>query len=1364
MRTNPLILFILIVGGAIFSTIAFIQSEWFASRAQGIVSRTIPGNFGMEGGFSHFQVQFFPPGVAIARPLVSVTGVNPAKLPVGTLVAAEQLLLRFRPMQVLSGRVSIHEVRVVNGRVETSIEESKEKLKNTPPPSRLRISWEQLFQVRAEQITLENTEVVLDLPARKSKISFLAKEGALSQVADKNHSFYTLALELLNLRTDLKVNFPLPLDLESLSLKVRLEKDGLYLERFNLRRGATELDLNGRLEGEILSGTGLKLDAKMKGTSNLETLVKRNENDDELSGTVAFEGTVNADLDQWEKTLRARGALRTEDFQYGDIEIDSGKIEGDYNARTKDIHVEHALLSTTPREKKGPDQSGKGGDIEIGSFSTKLGSSAPVSIPVKLRSAHVNWLSSPVLDVLYSLDGRLTGDANLKVEFPSDERPFRLDGDVDLTMDALTLDNQKYGVPRKLTKIFVIPDLHLKGKVAVTPDKVLFPQMSVFIRESALEAKGEIRIGKKPGFDIRGEGDIDFKEVSEFIGQKASGRGELSVHVHGPAENVVMDFDSDLAGFEFIHLSFGDFKGRISYLDAEDKVEFRDLKCLKGGTAYTVGGNIVFGKKDEMNLRAEVPAGDVGDFLSIFKQITASYWWFPESLGGSMRGTVRVTGGLALDEMRIDSAVRGEGWDFYSERFREVDLRFNYDKGRYALPLVRAIKRRGTVDASLSFSEQDGLNWELDTRDFTLAEFDHVSQLSVPVRGQVSIKSVGHGKYPFIESETEASSSDVFLKSRALGDSRLVVQTRDGKSKFEGNLFGEQGVATMNYDLRDGQPSNVSIAARALDFSPILFILNSELSKDADVMASVTGEYQLSFLSGKSELGSGRARVDDYRLKKEGVRFRLDKPIELAIDRGSFQVDDATLIGDDGKIRASIRSSLGQLNGRIYGDLDLGVAEFVTAAIEKSEGRMAIDLDIGGGIKAPTLRGNGTLKHGMVRIRNLETPLEEISGRFLLRDGILELLDVDANLASGTIAAGGTIEFFQSRFPEMKLTIDLTNNKLKVYPFQYAKVRGKLAVTGSDLPYLVAGKVTVDQAISREKIANSKSPGFKTAQYSPSEMSSTGFDRPLFKLQIDVAAPGNIVVQNELVDLEAKGELRIVGTLGAPRPLGRAQAIQGKVLFKDRVFQIQSGNMEFDSPTSINPRFEVVANTEVSNRKIQMFASGRFDQYRIEFTSNPPMSDNEILTLLALGVSSDDAKRLRTTDRSAYEQGEAASLVLHSLDFNREVQNKTGIQIGVDQAVDSTIGQSIFRPRVTEQDNATAPKIVIRRDFGKRFGVSAGSTVGVGTSIQREVNAEMRVTPGFSVLGVWDSYEGATSDEVRRNSYGFDLKVQKRFK
>jgi translocation and assembly module TamB len=310
--------------------------------------------------------------------------------------------------------------------------------------------------------------------------------------------------------------------------------------------------------------------------------------------------------------------------------------------------------------------------------------------------------------------------------------------------------------------------------------------------------------------------------------------------------------------------------------------------------------------------------------------------------------------------------------------------------------------------------------------------------------------------------------------------------------------------------------------------------------------------------------------------------------------------------------------------------------------------------------------------------------------------------------------------------------------------------------------------MAVESALCRESFFSQGSMrGPKSAKYTPPPSSRRESDYPKFKLDIDVTADKGVLIQNDLFDAEAKAHVTVVNTLDTPRVVGTAEVVQGKLIFKDRVFQLQSAQVNFDSPEVINPKFNLSASTEVNDMKIQLYVTGRMDAYKVEFTSNPPMSSQDILALLAIGLSPQDMQKLKSGDRSSIEQGEAASLLLHSLDFNRDVQKKTGIQIQVDESVNTLNTTSIFRPRSADNDVSGAPRIVIKKQIGTRLDVSVGNTVG-GTANQREVNAELHVTPGLSVQGVWDTYDSSSSDltdrQLNSSSYGVDLKLQKRFK
>jgi translocation and assembly module TamB len=216
------------------------------------------------------------------------------------------------------------------------------------------------------------------------------------------------------------------------------------------------------------------------------------------------------------------------------------------------------------------------------------------------------------------------------------------------------------------------------------------------------------------------------------------------------------------------------------------------------------------------------------------------------------------------------------------------------------------------------------------------------------------------------------------------------------------------------------------------------------------------------------------------------------------------------------------------------------------------------------------------------------------------------------------------------------------------------------------------------------------------------------------------------------------------------------------VLFKDRPFIFDSVRVIFDDPYALNPKFTASAVSEVNQYKIRVVASGRANQLKVDFSSTPFLPENEIFSVLSSGSASGDVGRFKSRDRSLVSQGEAASLILHSMDFSKDVQSKTGFQFDVQEAVDTQTASSIFRPQ-NLSDNIASPKLVLKRNVGRNVVLSFGSTVGLGSESQKEVNAEYRVTPGVSMMGVWNNIEEANTRETR-TSFGLDLKIDKRFK
>lgn len=1305
------------------------------------------------------------------NPRIDALEKNAANLPPGTHIEAERMALTFRPIQILSGRISIHEVRIQNGKVRTTlvappVEQKKKRS--------MRVSWQDLFEIQAEKVVLENTSVELELPTLKSRAKFNAKTVEVEKVVDKS-TYYDVLVHLGELQAETPPNFPYPKTIDSLRLVARLGTGGLSIKEFELVREGTQAIASGEVTGDILRGSHLKADVALRLNGDLARmfafLSKGRSGGDLPQGHVGFDGRAKMELDRIPETLSATGILKGERLSYRRYRFDQAEVEGSYTAPgngndvADELIVKRAILQSREVEKKGGRQPGSGGIIEVGAFRYNLQKPTPIETTVTLKRAHLLWLGAELLEELYSLDGRVSGEAKVRFIPKSTNSLSNLQAEVDWRMEGLQIDNQRLGKDKPLNRIISLKNSALKGSVNVNAKRVRFDGMTIGMSASQLAVAGEIGLENgKTSYNLSGAGPVDLKEFGILAEVPIEGAGPLSIRVHGPAEKVYLDFDGSLQNFRYLNMNFGDFRGRVTWDEAGSQLLFRNLDCNRGRTNYRIDGNISLGTPEAMDLKAIVsPGGNVNEFLSIFSDITKSYSWFPSSLHGQMQASLRIHGGLSLSEMMVDANIGGSRWEYFGERFSKVQLHGGYDKGKYYFSNFEAVKRQGKIFGAASVDSKAVYDWRISSESLALNDIDHIASLDIPFRGVVSASSYGKGLSSNLDSKTELRLTSLILRGKRMDDSSLTIETKSGRAKVEGSGLGDRATLRALYDFTPNRESFLEVKANQFDFSPVILLLNPVLMQDEQLAGSVSGGFRLDFLTDHAETGSGQGTISQYLLKKTGTQFKLDRPYDFMIDRGSFSIPALTLVGDEGSSTLSLRSNAGNLTGTLRGNVDLSVAEFFTSAIEKADGIASLDLDIKGTVKEPKIEGSGEVKNGMLRIPGIETPIENMRGSFEMEDGVLSFDSFESDLASGRATLDGTMEFAFAKWPTMDLELGLNGNKLKFYPFQVAKVRGKLSVSGDHRPYLVGGKILVETATSREKISSARGPGLRSVQYLPPPTALSSSSIPMFKLDIAVSAPGNIFVQNELMDVEAKGDLRIVGTIENPRPLGTVTAVQGKILFKDRAFQIQNAVMEFDNPIVLNPRYEVLAVAEVSNRRIQLFSSGRLDNQKFEFTSNPPMPEPEILNLLALGVTGDETRKFRSTDRSAYEQGEAASLVLHSLDFNREVQNKTGFQIAIDEAVDERTGTSAFS-RATNAETATAPKIVIKRQFGQRFGVSAGSTVGVGTSIQREVNAEVNVTKGLSVIGVWDSIEGVTAEDPKRNSFGIDLKLQKRFK
>ncbi|MEK6579973.1 MAG: translocation/assembly module TamB domain-containing protein, partial [Bdellovibrionota bacterium] len=1375
-KKRPFLTFIVVVGALVAVAVWYIQSPAFARQVKRLAARYLPNDLGIDGDFSEFAVKFFPPGISIRNPKLQVQRQNVADLPVGMKITAERIDLIFLPLQMFSGKISVSEVVIVSGDVFLPLPGDHQTKKNKHA-GRSGLHWDDLVSVRIDAAVVQNTQLQVTSPSG-TDLSFLANYLRLAQEKTRAGPGYRLSMEIKDLDGKFTSSLVVPTRLERIRASGQVNALGLRFEELSAISAGIEISSSGLIKGNILEPKGLVLDANVNLKGDLQSgfkmaeILKRSQIiasrairpfNIPVQGRVAFSGKVKAELDSVLETLKVEGRISGSALSYEQWSAEDLSAEGVWTASPKggEIAITHAEIISKERKRVGGTQPGGGGKIELGPVQYSLENPGPISVPLQLTDAHVHWLGAGALKDVYPLNFKVSGPAEITFNPPTKATAWGVQTKLEFQIKDFQLDNQRLGKIKPLHKVLDIQGFELTGGLAVDPSGIKPVGLFLKLPNSQLGVSGKIDF--KTGYDLYASGPVSLSDFGEIAENKIRGDGTLDIHAHGPSSRVFIDFDTDIKDAFYLNLNLGQLKGRLTWDDDPSHLIFTNCNLKKGSTTYIGNGEIDLGKSDAINLDFKVPQGNIYDFIQIFDVLTKDLAWLPRTLVGGLSGDFAVTGGIDLKALRVLANFSGTNWEYWGERFKNVSIKGGYDRGKYLISDFQATKQGKKLYGKISYDQNKILDWSFRTAGMLLNDLDHFAALDVPVRGVFNLNSSGNGKEGSIVSNTDIQVTGFAVRGLAMPDSEASIKAENGILKINGVALGGQGIVDATYGSTPGTKNTIRLDAKKLDFSTVILLLNPTLMTDRSLAGSISGELQLSYFTGKADRLSGRVDLLEYVLAKTGSVFQLTKPVSFKLSDGTFDIRDILIESRGRKAMAWLNGREGRLEGKIVGDTDISLAEFFTSSVTSASGKMELSFAIGGRITEPTFFGKAVIENGRLVVPSVETPFENISGTFQLRQNVIAVQGLTSELAGGHVSAEGTLTVLPDRYPTLALKGTLSGNKLKVPPFQFAKVSGALTLEGDKLPYQVEGNVVVTSALWKEKVMNQKQSGsLRAMRYTPppTQLSEGGSSK--FRLNIGVQADHGVFVQNDLFDAEVKAKMTVVNTLETPRLLGSAEVIQGKMFFKDRVFQIQSANAIFDNPAVLNPKFSLTATTDVSRAKIQLFASGQLDKIekiKTEWSSNPVMPEGEILQLLALGMTSSELKKIGSGDRSIIEQSEAASLILHSLDFNREVQKQTGFQIQLEESVNTQTGTSVFRP---SQGDAAATRIVIRKKLPGNFEITGGSTVG-GTQNEKQGSIEYRVNPSMSGSLVIDNYI-APDAEGNRTSYGADFKWEKRFK
>jgi autotransporter translocation and assembly factor TamB len=400
----------------------------------------------------------------------------------------------------------------------------------------------------------------------------------------------------------------------------------------------------------------------------------------------------------------------------------------------------------------------------------------------------------------------------------------------------------------------------------------------------------------------------------------------------------------------------------------------------------------------------------------------------------------------------------------------------------------------------------------------------------------------------------------------------------------------------------------------------------------------------------------------------------------------NLNLDDIGKSIENAEINMSINSN----------DLNISPLSSLIEDIVKSEGALDINLTASGKLKAPTVNGKIELQEAKLQtktIRNeigIPTALIELNGQ----KAVLKTLELTTS--NGSASFQGEVDI-----PTMSYALDGNLDNLLIKPERIsAALTGDLSVKGEGEKVDISGKITVEKA--RITIPDSEPKELPEIQYVDDQADefvvNSGNEESFFDqniaLNMQVLMKRNNWVRGQGANVELRGDLDIKKDFDQPiRIIGNIGVIRGTYENFGKVFRIQEGGtVSFSGREEIDPFLDITAAYRVSDINIYVNIGGQASKPKIDLTSDPSMSDTDIVSYLVFGASSNDISSGQRSAAGGIASGLAGGLAAAQLE--RLMGNAVSLDVVSISGTNVEVGKYLTEDLYIAYERGTTDSII----------------------------------------------------------------------
>ncbi len=309
--------------------------------------------------------------------------------------------------------------------------------------------------------------------------------------------------------------------------------------------------------------------------------------------------------------------------------------------------------------------------------------------------------------------------------------------------------------------------------------------------------------------------------------------------------------------------------------------------------------------------------------------------------------------------------------------------------------------------------------------------------------------------------------------------------------------------------------------------------------------------------------------------------------------------------------------------------LDLSRFAALVPAARKISGTVTGNVEVAGEVGKPDIKGRIDLVNlGFVPVKD---GIPTLSGAGLNVNFTPEKVAVEnlkASVAGGTLQGGGSLLIENGKPGALDFRINASHLPLVRNDSLIMRANADLRLAGTLERSVLSGTAAVVDSLfyrdieilpigspftapSAAALPKIDAPA-KTTSNVPEPFRNWGID-------LRVRSENPFLIRGNFATGRIDMDLRVGGTFGTPSPTGDVRISDLKAELPFSTLHVKQGTVKFDG--SLDPALEIRGTAEPRPYQVSLFVYGRASNPQLVLTSNPPLPENEIMTLLATGTT-----------------------------------------------------------------------------------------------------------------------------------------------